>query len=235
MLNETGFNKDNLKSEWKSFKCMVNQNYASVKCPLSMWQRIFTYRTSEFKNVCSLAEICLCIGASNSTVERGFSLLSNILTDKCLRISHKTMENCLLVAANSVNFTSAERDQIINDAVNKYLQKKHILPLSSQQKKRCCLLSDSNDSDEEDLSNLKEATDTAAAGAGDTVDLSSDEDKNKILDADESDNSDVENNNTEENQAVKDEDAKEVSKGEDAFENNEGKDKQEHDTMDVVV
>ena len=145
------------------------------------------------------------------------------------------MENCLLVAANSVNFTSAERDQIINDAVNKYLQKKHILPLSSQQKKRCCLLSDSNDSDEEDLSNLKEATDTAAAGAGDTVDLSSDEDENKILDADESDNSDVENNNTEENQAVKDEDAKEVSKGEDAFENNEGKDKQEHDTMDVVV
>ena len=233
MLNETGFNKDNLKSEWKSFKCMVNQNYASIKCPLSMWQIIFTYCTSEFKNVCSLAEICLCIGASNSTVERGFSLLSNISTDKCLRISHKTMENCLLVAANTVNFTSAERDQIINDA-NKYLQKKCKLTLSSQQKKRCCLLSNSNDSDEEDLSNLKEAT-NAAAGAGDTVDLSLDEDKDKILDADESDNSDVENNNAEENQAVKDEDAKEVNKGEDAFENNEGKDKQEHDTMHVVV
>ena len=43
MLDETGFNKDNLKSEWKSFKRMVNQNYTSVKCPLSMWQRIFTY------------------------------------------------------------------------------------------------------------------------------------------------------------------------------------------------
>ena len=33
------------------------------------------------------------------------------------------MENCLLVAANSVNFTSDEQDQIINDAVKKYLQK----------------------------------------------------------------------------------------------------------------
>ena len=32
-LHETGFNKDNLKSEWKSFKRMVNQNYASVKYP----------------------------------------------------------------------------------------------------------------------------------------------------------------------------------------------------------
>ena len=32
-------------------------------------------------------------------------MLSNILTDKRLRISHKAMENCLLVAANSVNFT----------------------------------------------------------------------------------------------------------------------------------
>ena len=144
-LDETGFNKDNLKSEWKSFKHMVNQNYASVKCLLSMSQRIFTYHASEFKKVCSLAEICLCIGASYSTVERGFSLLSNILTDKCLRISHKAMENCLLVAANSVNFTSAERDQIINDAVNKYLRKKCKLPSSTQQKKRHCLLSDSDD------------------------------------------------------------------------------------------
>ena len=32
-LHETGFNKDNLKSEWKFFKRMVNQNYASLKCP----------------------------------------------------------------------------------------------------------------------------------------------------------------------------------------------------------
>ena len=87
------------------------------------------------------------------------------------------------------------------------------------------------------LSNLKEAANAAVAGAGDTVDLSSDEGEDKILDADESDNSDVENNNAEENQAVEDEDVndKQVNEGEDAFEGNEGKDKQEHDTMDVVV
>ena len=159
------------------------------------------------------------------------------MTDKRLRILHKEMENCLLVVANSFNFTSAERDQIINDAVNKYLQKKRKLPSSTQQKKRHRLLSDRDDSDEEDLSNLKEAADAAFAGAGDTVDLSSDEDEDKILDADENDNSDVENYNAEENQAAEDEDVndKEVSEGEDAFENNEGKDKQEHDAMDVVV
>ena len=147
------------------------------------------------------------------------------------------MENCLLVAVNSVNFTSAECDQITDHAGNKYLQKKHKLSSSTQQKKRCCLLSDSDDSDEEDLSNPKEATNTAVAGAGDTVDLSSDEDEDKILDADGSDNSAVENNNAEENQAVEDEDVnnEEVSEGEDAFEDNEGKDKQEHDVMDVVV
>ena len=64
-----------------------------------------------------------------------------------------------------------------------------------------------------------------------------DEDKDKILDADECDNSGVENNNAEENQAVEDEDVndEEVSKGEDVFEDNEGKDKQQHDVMDVVV
>ena len=140
-----------------------------------------------------------------------------------------------MVAVNSVNFTSAERDQIINNAGNKYLQKKHKLPLSTQQKKRRRLLSDSNDSDEEDLSYLKEAAGAAVAGAGDTVDLSSDEDEDKILDADESDNSDVENNIVKENQAVEDVNDEEVSEGEDAFEDNERKDKQEHDVMDVVV
>ena len=140
-------------------------------------------------------------------------------------------------ATNSVNFTSAERDQIINHAVNKYLQKKSKLPSSTHQKKRCYLLSDSNDSDKEDLSNLKEAANAAVAVAGDTVNLSSDEDEDKIMDADESDNSDVENNSAQENQVVKNEDVndKEGREGEDAFEDNEEKDKQEHDAMDVVV
>ena len=127
-LNESKFDLGCLKSEWWSFKRMVNQNYGSIKTPLSMWQRILTYRTSEFKNVCMIAEICLSIATSNSTVERGFSLLSTILTDRRLRISHKAMENCLLIAANSVNFTSTERDEIIANAVDKYLQKKHKRP-----------------------------------------------------------------------------------------------------------
>ena len=142
-----------------------------------------------------------------------------------------------MVATNSVNFTSAERDQIINHAVNKYLQKKSKLPSSTHQKKRCHLLSDSDDSDKEDLSNLKEAANAAVAVAGDTVNLSSDEDEDKIMDADESDNSDVENNSAQENQVVKNEDVnnKEGREGEDAFEDNEEKDKQEHDAMDVVV
>ena len=61
-----------------------------------------------------------------------------------------------MVATNSVNFTSAGRDQIINDAVNKYLQQMRKLLSSTQQKKRQRLLSDSDDSHEEDLSYLKE-------------------------------------------------------------------------------
>ena len=106
-----------------------------------------------------------------------------------------------------------------------------------QQNKRRRLLSDSDDSDEVDLSNLKEAANAAVPGAGDTVDLPSDKDKDKILGADESDNSDVENNNAEENQAVEDDDFndEEVSEGEDAFEDNEEKEKQEHNAMGIVV
>ena len=37
-LDESKFELDCLKSEWRSFKHMANQNYGSIKTPLSMWQ-----------------------------------------------------------------------------------------------------------------------------------------------------------------------------------------------------
>ena len=189
---------DESKFELDCFKRMVNQNYGSIKTPLSMWQRILTYQASEFKNVCMIAKICLSIGTSNSTVERGFSLLSTILTDRRLRISHKAMENCLLIAANSVNFASTERDEIITNAVGKYLQKRRKLPESGEpQRKRCRLmLSESSDDDSTDLNAVKDAADLVAhcvVENSDDDDLSSEE--NNVLEAEESENSDINDEN----------------------------------------
>ena len=82
------------------------------------------YRRKEYSNVCAIAEICLAIGASNSTGERGFSKLINLLTDKWLSMSHRSMENCLLIAANATSFNEQEKDKIIKVTVCNYLKKR---------------------------------------------------------------------------------------------------------------
>ena len=107
-LAESKLNVNCLKSEWHSFKRMISQNYSSVKISLWIWQRLITYRESEFKNVRLIAKICLCIGTSNSTVEQGFSLLSSIFTDRRMKISKKVTQNCLLIAATTKNLAETE-------------------------------------------------------------------------------------------------------------------------------
>ena len=98
-LNESNFSIENIENEWKSLKRLCTRNYPNIKSPLAFWQMILTYRLEEFSNVCLIAEICLTIGVSNSRVERGFSKLTHLLTDKRLSMSHTSMENCLLIAA----------------------------------------------------------------------------------------------------------------------------------------
>ena len=108
-------------------------------------QRILTYRRGEYKNVCLIAEICIAIGSSNSTVERGFSKLTTLLTDKRLSMSHSSMENCLLIAANATSFSSEERNDIIKSAVAKYLNKRRRKPSYTKTKKMLLMSEDCSD------------------------------------------------------------------------------------------
>ena len=39
-------------------------------------------------------------------------------------MQHDTMEDCLLIAANSSNWSEQDKEEILNKAVEKYLQKK---------------------------------------------------------------------------------------------------------------
>ena len=123
-LNESNFSIENIDNEWKSFKRLCTRNYPNIKSPLAFWQRILTYHGEEFSNVCLIGEICLTIEVSNSTVERGFSKLTHFLTDKRFSMSHISMENCLLIAANSTCFNEQEKAEIIKDATSKYLKKR---------------------------------------------------------------------------------------------------------------
>ena len=75
-------------------------------------------------NVCALAEICLVIGAFNSTVERGFSKLTTLLIDKRLRMGHNSMEKCLIIAPNMNSRSPEEKKEVLKSATNSYLQKR---------------------------------------------------------------------------------------------------------------
>ena len=78
-----------------------------------LWKKILEFERSEFPNVCALVEILIYISGSNSTVERAFSTLTNILTDKRLPIKNKQIEQILIISSIDKNWTVQERNEII--------------------------------------------------------------------------------------------------------------------------
>ena len=127
-LDHSGFDNRRILAEWKSFKTFVRHNYAGFDA-LPLWKKIIQYRKSEYKNLCLLANLMLSISGSNSSVERAFSILSIILSDRRLSMNHDHMESIMLISGNKNNWTKAEKDQIIDRAVDIYLSKRRTLQL----------------------------------------------------------------------------------------------------------
>ena len=55
-------------------------------------------------------------------VERAFNILRTILSDRRLSMSHKTMENCMLIAGSERNWSKEEKEQLIIRAVDLYME-----------------------------------------------------------------------------------------------------------------
>lgn len=129
-LQFVGFVPAALKKEWPKLKNTVRFFYNGVHAR-KVWQRIFTYRRQEFGNVCLLVEIILCLGPSNSIVEKGFSQLTAMLSDRRLCLRPDSMEDLLLIKINHLSWTPAERDEIIDMALNKYMAKRRKLRIDN--------------------------------------------------------------------------------------------------------
>ena len=54
---------------------------------------------------------------SNSSIECTFSFVTNILSDKCLSMSHDTLENSVIVSGNNSIWSEKEREEIIDRAL----------------------------------------------------------------------------------------------------------------------
>ena len=112
-LQAAKFDKNMIYKEWKLFKNYVAANASIEK---NVWVNVFRYKQKEYHNICILAEIVLSLSGSNSTVERAFSLLTLLLTDRRLSMSHNTMEDMIIININDKLWSSAEREDILRTA-----------------------------------------------------------------------------------------------------------------------
>ena len=116
-LEAAKFDEKLVYKEWKLFRNFVAANYGGTGLEANtLWGKVFVYKRKEFPNLCILAEIVLCLSGSNSTLERAFSLLTLLLSDKRLSMSHKTMEDVILININDKLWSDVERNDIIKMA-----------------------------------------------------------------------------------------------------------------------
>ena len=131
-LDQNNFDSKKALREWQQFKVFVQNTYPGFQA-LSLWKKICLFREIEFPNLVLMAKLMFAISGSNSSVERSFSILTQILSDQRLSVSHETMENIMLIAGNKGNWTDNERDKHIDRAVELYLSKRHSTQLDKVQ------------------------------------------------------------------------------------------------------
>ena len=88
------------------------------------WKSTLRYQRLEFPNLSLLAQIIITLSGSNSSVERSFSTLTTILTDRRLKMSHTTLEMLMIIKCNDRNWTEQERENIIQRATDLHPRKK---------------------------------------------------------------------------------------------------------------
>jgi hypothetical protein len=123
-LSLASFDTSCALKEWKSFKIFVRSHYSKFPEAKSLWQSALCNRRQEFPNLGKLASLIVSISGSNSSVERTFSVVTNILADKRLSMHHNTINEALVVYGNDSLWSTEEREAIVDCAVEIYLESK---------------------------------------------------------------------------------------------------------------
>ena len=122
-LAATGYDSGKVLVEWRMLRNYVKVSFRNVEAE-DLRQKIIRFKRDEFPNVCTLAEILIAISGSNSSVERAFSILTNMLSDRRLLMKNRRMESILIIGANDKNWTVKERSEIFERALDIYLEKR---------------------------------------------------------------------------------------------------------------
>ena len=141
-----GFELSKAKQEWKNLKILVRRLHPGSDAK-SVWKSILQNRREDYPNM-----LVLVISGSNSAVERTFSTLTLMLSDRRLCLKHENIENVILLKGNDKIWSIKERNEIIDGAVKKYLKKsrKRKLELSSDRSNHTEMESESDNDNESD-------------------------------------------------------------------------------------
>ena len=129
-LQNSGYNQHKVIKEWLSFR-----KFVALKLPncsaRELWRKTLNLKKNEYPNLCILAELVIVFSGSNSTVERSFNVLRNMLPDKRLSLHHDTMNMLLQIHLNDKLWTNKEREDILLRALAIYEEKRRCKQLDS--------------------------------------------------------------------------------------------------------
>ena len=121
-LSSTAYDETKVRLEWRNFRRHVSLNHPGKEARV-LWKNILNYKRKEFPNICLLAELMDCLSGSNSAVERGFSILTMMLSYRRLKTSHDLMNFRIALKINDKNWSEKERSEILQRALEIYLSK----------------------------------------------------------------------------------------------------------------
>ena len=150
-LDAAKFDVSKAKREWGNLKELVEESYNNFKAH-QLWQSFISRREAEFPNITLLMKLIMCISGSNSSVERAFSTLTMILSDRRLSLKHDGIEDIAIICVNDHLWSQRDREEIIESAYNIYKEKRRKVALEPQQKKSVldAVVIDDLSSDDED-------------------------------------------------------------------------------------
>ena len=111
-LVRSGFQKAKVFGEWKRFKIHAKTHAVNMSTR-KMWESTINFRETQFPNLVKLISLILSISGSNSQVERTFSTVTNVLSDKRLSMNHNKLEDCLVILGNDSLWKKHEKEEII--------------------------------------------------------------------------------------------------------------------------
>ena len=123
-LNNAGYEPDKVKKEWGRVRHYILSNFKKSDESRDIWCKVLLSMRKDFPNIVILIELIISFSGSNSTVERAFSLLTNMLSDRRLSTAHATMNMLMKVKLSDSLWNDVEREEVLTRALEIFLSKR---------------------------------------------------------------------------------------------------------------